>query len=487
MNDHTDQELWKRALQLHRGGSVQEARGIYARLLSADPENAEVQNALGAAACQLGEYEEAIRLLAPLVERDAQLGAAHNNLAEAYRQSGRHSDARQHYERAIGAEPERAEYYNNYGELLRILGEFEAAAQMYEKAISLNADYAAAYANLALCRKKGGPEEIARFAALLERPLSSAGKSQIHFALGGFHDAAGDYASAFDHFEIANQLKGAQFNGRAYAAYVQMLIDTFDADFFAAREGYGLAGEELPVFIVGMPRSGTSLVEQVLASHPSVHGAGELTLLGKTSQAIATRWDGYPRGVEKMSREDVRSVAENVVAQLRALAPSALRITDKMPMNFFHVGLIRLLFPQARIIHCVRHPLDIALSCYTTDFSSSLPFSYDLRNIGIYYLGCRRLMKHFSALPGAMILNVPYEELAGSLETGARRVIEFCGLSWNDKCLLFHESDRPVSTASSWQVRQPVYTSSIGRWRRYEAHMRPLREMLEYEMGERLE
>jgi hypothetical protein len=265
------------------------------------------------------------------------------------------------------------------------------------------------------------------------------------------------------------------FDPCAHQAGVDQLIRTFDAVYFRRVRGFGISSE-LPLFIVGMPRSGTTLVEQIVASHPQVFGAGELRDVERIALSLAAHLGndvGYPSCLAKAPAEAVRAMAERHLHRLTALAGGSVRIVDKMPTNYLHLGLIATLFPQARIIHCRRGPLDTCVSCYFSYFRG-LPFAWDLEELGRYHRSYDSLMAHWKAVLPLPVLDVSYEELVDNQEAISRRLMEFCGLDWDERCLAFHETPRPVHTASTMQVRQPIYKSSVGRWRRYEAHLQPL-------------
>jgi hypothetical protein len=253
------------------------------------------------------------------------------------------------------------------------------------------------------------------------------------------------------------------------------------AELLGARTSVG-DPSSVPVFIIGMPRSGTSLVEQILASHPKVFGAGERYEFGDLVQGIAGP-DGaeFPKVVAGMSDEQLRAMGTDYVRAMRSLAPQAERITDKMPSNFFHAGLIHLALPNARIIHTRRDPRDTAMSCFSILFAMGHPHTYDLAELGRYIRAYEELMEHWRrVLPKGVMLEVQYEDLVGNLEAEAKRIVAYCGLEWDDACLSFYKTKRPVRTASVIQVRQPIYNSSVGRWRPYEKELQPfLRALLE--------
>jgi hypothetical protein len=248
----------------------------------------------------------------------------------------------------------------------------------------------------------------------------------------------------------------------------------FTADLLQQRGGAG-EPSAVPVFILGMPRSGTTLVEQVLASHCQVFGAGERAEL---SAAVAA-WAGFPEAVADADDAVLRALGARHVAALRRLAPGALRITDKTPAHFLYIGLLRLVLPNARIIHVRRDPRDTCLSCFATPFTSGQPFAFDLAELGRYYRAYDALMAHWRALlPASAMLEVRYEDVVADLEGEARRIVGYCGLGWDESCLQFHRTRRVVRTASAAQVREPLYRGSIGRWRAYGEALRPLLDAL---------
>jgi hypothetical protein len=241
------------------------------------------------------------------------------------------------------------------------------------------------------------------------------------------------------------------------------------------------------VFIVGMPRSGTSLVEQILAAHPAVFGAGELTAIGRISLLRNRAGLSYGGWLERLDGAALEGLAARYLRELRALAPGAERVTDKMPFNFLHLGLVELLFPRARVVHCVRNPLDTCLSCYCNGFADAYPFTRDLGALGAYYRGYAQLMQHWHATLRLPLHALSYEKLIAAPERVIRELVAFCGLPWDDACLRFHASARKVSTPSYHQVRKPLYASSVGRYKAYAEHLAPLREALGADLVARAE
>jgi hypothetical protein len=302
----------------------------------------------------------------------------------------------------------------------------------------------------------------------------------LHFALGRTAGKAGADAAAFGHFAAGNRLKRAtlDYDGAATGDNFARAAAAFDAAFFARHQGAGDASA-LPIVIVGMPRSGTTLVEQILASHPEVHGAGELPELGALATALAARTGGrYPECASAADAAAWGELGADYAAALAALAPDKARVCDKLPGNFSRLGLLRAMAPNAAIIHCRRDPLDTCYSCYSQLFAEGQPFAYEQTELGLYYREYEALMAHWHAVLPGRILEVRYEDVVGDLEGQARRLLEHCGLEWDPRCLEFHTTRRTVRTASLVQVRQPIYSSSIGRWRRHEKELAPLIEAL---------
>jgi hypothetical protein len=309
--------------------------------------------------------------------------------------------------------------------------------------------------------------------------LSAADRVHLHFALAKAYEDLGRFDDAFAQLLAGNGLKRRliAYDEAATLAQLDGVRDVFTPELIAARAGGG-EPSRLPVFIVGMPRSGTTLVEQILASHPGVFGAGELRLFDQASGAVRDRLPGTPAFsdlVRRMEHEDFRALGRFYLAALERHAPDAARITDKMPSNFIFVGLIHLALPDAVIIHTERDPVDTCVSCFSKQFTEAQAHTYDLAELGRYYGRYRAVMAHWDrVLPPGRILDVRYEDVVDDVESAARRIVAHCGLAWDARCLDFHRTERSVQTASAAQVRKPIYRDSIARWRRYERFLGPL-------------
>lgn len=319
----------------------------------------------------------------------------------------------------------------------------------------------------------GDPEIAAMEAALaVVPPPGINARMDLHFALGKAYLDTGDSALAFSHLERGNGIRRSTltYDSAATTAWMRRIGDSFTPEVMQRWGGAG-AVSDLPVFIVGMPRSGTTLVEQILASHASVHGAGELTYL----RQAADKAGPFPDLLAHVDGATLTAIGEDYLSRIRVLAPNALRVVDKMPANFLHAALIPLILPGARIIHCRRDPVDTCLSCYSKHFAGEQAFSYQLEELGQFHRAYQDLMAQLRlVLPPERFIEVDYESVVDDLEGQARRLIDFVGLPWDDACLSFYETRRVVRTASVAQVRQPIYTTSRGRWRKHADHLGPL-------------
>ena len=458
-------------------GQEETAINHYKKALTIMPEYAEAHSNLGNALRSLGRQTEAIKHYEQAISLKPDFAMAQYNLGIALDELGRPEDAISCYERAVAIKADYAEAYNNLGNALDELGRQEEAISQYKQAIAIKPDYAEAHRNLST--KKPEQEQLPVIEKLLERPsLSETDAIHCHFALGNIYNDIKSFNKAFEHYEKANTLKRKTivYDSREYSAYVDRLIEAYSTDYFQKFSASG-SDSELPVFIVGMPRSGTTLVEQIVSSHPQVHGAGELASIGRIEKAIAQQLKAsnpYPECMSESDESITLKYSKQYLEELRNYAHDAERITDKMPANFTKIGLIKTLFPKARIIHCQRNALDTCTSNYLNYFAIGNLYSFDLHELGQYYLDYERLMAHWSKYFPVDILTVQYEELIGDQEKISRQLIEHICLEWDDRCMDYHLNKRAVNTFSSMQVRQPIYSDSINRWKHYEEGLAPL-------------
>ena len=313
--------------------------------------------------------------------------------------------------------------------------------------------------------------------------LSKTDRLQLDFALGKAYADLKDHARSFARLRSGNAAKRAtvSYDESAALAFFDRIKAVFTPALIRAQSGGG-DPSAMSIFVIGMPRSGTTLVEQILASHPTVHGAGELKTLNDIVHNVhdpAGNPAPFPEFVPALDGDSLRQIGLHYIATVRQLSHHGERITDKMPSNYYFAGLIHLALPNAKIVHCVRDPVDTCVSCFSKLFSGEQVHTYDLGELGRYYRRYERLMAHWRrVLPAGRLLDVRYEDVVADLEGQARRLLAHCGLEWDDRCLSFHQTDRPVRTASATQVRRPIYNSAVGRWRVYEKELGPLLKAL---------
>jgi tetratricopeptide (TPR) repeat protein len=459
----------------------------YRLILAINPRHAEAYYHLALTYIEMDREEEAIPLLRKSLALRPGMQEARLSLAGLLEEEGDIEEAVELFKEVLDKIPGHQGALNNLGNLLKTLGRMEEAKDYYNRAIEKNPAAASAYYNLSRAKKGvGDEEEIRVMEEMLDKPETGRDqKVSLHFALGKHYDDIGQFETAFHHFEQGNILdeRGEPFNAAVHSAVVDRLINVFRPSFLQQRAGVG-SESELPIFILGMPRSGTTLVEQILATHPDVYGAGELKYVGDLVASLCKAVGGnYPDSMYNLDAVSAVGLAEQYLRKIKLLAGKQKyrRITDKMPGNFMHIGLIASLFPKARIVHCVREPLDVCLSCYSQYFTAVMPFAKSLTSLGQYWRDYARIMEHWHAAMPGRIFEVRYSDMIGDQEGTSRKLLEHCGLTWDDACLEFHKTERQVKTASTWQVRQPIYTSSLDRWRNYEKFLDPLIDA----MGER--
>lgn len=474
--------LCNQAFAHHRDGRFAEAIALYRRILSLRPDLPDIYNNFGHALAALGKPDAAVLAFECAVALKPANPEALCNWGLALAELGRFDDADAKYRQALAVEPAFAGAYNNIGLLLKARGRLPEAAAAFEEAIRLAPRDPSYYDNLAAVKPFVADD---RYLAALEAlandaaKLSSADQIHLHFALAKAYEQIGRPQEAFRHLLSGNALKRRRvvYNEAATLAQMDRLCELISRDFIRARQDWGEASP-LPIFIVGMTRSGTTLIEQILASHPQVFGSGELDVLDKVTGSLRGALPGrppFPDMMLHMSAEHFRAVGARYVDKIRERAPRAARITDKMTVNFLFAGLIHLALPNATIIHAVRDPVDTCVSCFATHFTNGHEHTYDLAELGRYYRRYRTLMAHWHAvLPPGRILEVRYEELVADVEGAARRIISHCGLAWDNRCLDFYRTERPVRTASAAQVRKPIYDDSVGRRHKYAAFLAPL-------------
>lgn len=469
-------------LALKDKGRLDDAVGRYESAIQAQPAYPEAHFNLGNIQQLQGKTQEAKISYQRALTYQANFPMALINLGKILLSEGNSADALQYFQRALQIQPGSTDALTAIADVHEKLGDFENAYAQLQAVMDQGVQPAnAAVTYATVCRRLGRhAEAIARLEPLTAQAgLPSTLRQELHFKLGDLYDDQAQYDEAFRHYQQANRLSPFPFDEQAAYLQFQSLNDTFNADTLPAMARARNASER-PLFIVGMPRSGTSLVEQILASHPDVYGGGELDQMGDLLNSFPKRFgQPYPYAMSRLGADDLDSLAEVYLDRLATLSPEAKRVTDKMPHNFLHLGLIARLFPRARVIHCQREPMDTCLSIYFHNFNANHPYASDLTRLGGYYRRYQGLMQHWKQSLDIPILDVQYETLVTDQEAESRRLIAFCGLEWDDCCLRYHESKRRVNTPSYDQVRQPMYRSSIGRWQAYARNLDPLKRALE--------
>lgn len=467
----------------HQYGQLAAAAQSYARAVEAAPEDVVPMMDLGLTYLDLGNTHKALKCFEDILSRDPDNAEAHYNQALALERSGLLDEALAAYQR-VPVGNHGLDLIGARACILEKLGEFEAAHELLEPVMESGASELRSLDTYArLCRHFGECDRaIERIEARL-RPGEADENEQrhLHFRVGELYDRQQRYDDAFRHFEAGNRMKGYRYKAADDERYVDRLIEVLSPEVYARVPSATPAPDVTPIFIVGMPRSGTTLVEQILASHPAVHAGDELpfiTRIASTTRTFAGQPIGYPDYLPRLTLADCEDMARIYLDELRALAPRAAYVTDKMPHNFQFLGLMHHLFPHAPIIHCLRDPLDVCLSCYFQDFASYHNYAYDLVHLGQHYRQYQRTMTHFRDTLNVPMFESQYETLVDEPEERSRALLEHCGLPWDDRCLRSHESGRKSKTASYDQIRQPIYKRSSQRWRNYESHLLPLIEAL---------
>jgi tetratricopeptide (TPR) repeat protein len=446
-----------------------------ARLL---PRDAEAQLNLGSALTDLGQLDKAAESYRRALAIRPDYAEAHRCLGSVLQYQGRIRQAEAHWQRALEIKPNYVEAMVCMAELLNGEGKFVAAEDLYRRAISVEPENPEAWSGIARCRKMTSADAawLAAVEKIVEKNLPAKSESILRFAIGKYFDDVNDFDRAFLNYQRGNELSkhySIRYDRQQMAQTVDLMIHVFNRD-WVNRARTNANQSARPVFVVGMPRSGTSLAEQILASHPAVFGAGEL--LFWQAFLSANRLDAL---TGQLSNQALRKLAYDYLALLAANSPDALRVVNKMPSDFMALGIIRATFPNARIVHMRRNPIDTCLSIYFQNFQSAYSYANDLENIAHYYTQYCRLMEHWQpTVPQGDILDVVYEDLIDDQKGWSRKMIEFIGLPWDERCIDFHLTERSVQTASKWQVRQKINKTSVERWRNYEKYVGPLTALM---------
>jgi tetratricopeptide (TPR) repeat protein len=503
----------------HQEGRLDEAERMYRNVLRSNPRNVDALRLLANVVARTGRAGEAERLLQKAVSIAPDFAGAHTDLGNLLREQDRFEEAIAAHRRALELEPDNpkahfllagtlapaaltydaiAEFertlelnpqhpgaWLGLGHALKTVGRQEEAIRAYRECARLKPDNGEIYWSLANLKTYRLSDDDVRY--MQERvdsgKLRSNSEVNFLFALGKACEDRGDYEQAWKHYVAGNHKRRQEewYDPVHTQVLNEAIMDVFNAELLKEKAGAG-STDSAPIFIVGLPRSGSTLLEQILASHTRVEGTAELPYLGRVVSSLSrNRADGinYPAAVRELDPENLQALGNDYLRMARMhRVQGRPRFIDKMPNNFPHVGLLALILPNARVIDARRHPVDACVSCYRQLFARGQPFTYDLVDIGEYYLQYQKMMDHWHAVLPDRVLTVQYEELIADFEPQVRRLLEFCDLPWEHNCLQFYDTDRPVRTASSQQVRRPISSTAVGRWRNYEAHLGDLLEVL---------
>jgi Flp pilus assembly protein TadD len=511
---HTDLSVAVSAMQ---DGHANRAQAIFQKLLDLHSANPAVINEIGQVALRFGKldvaeilFKDATRLWptgsSPLFNLGQVYLAARqfdqarvvfdqahaldpentgilNNLAAVHWELGNLDETETVARRVLELNPAFADGYNNLGNLQVVRGQFDEARAQFLKAIELNPENGEYYRNLTANYYPDLESSIVEdMIRLFDAPeTSGTDRTQVAFALGAVFEHHKSFEKAFHYFECGNRTHRESY---AYSLdqneeLFRRLKSLFSGDFMKKHANVGNRSK-VPIFVLGMPRSGTSLVEQILASHPRVAGAGERPEFKETVlDGFNARGLNFPDDVVKFKRNDFKTLGGTYLNALRRLGFSEKHISDKMPQNFIYLGFISLMLPNARIIHINRAPMDTCVSMYTNFFTGDHLYAYDQEELGQYYRQYEDLMAHWRVVSPNPVFDLVYEDLVADPEHETRRLLDFCRLPFDEACLDFHKTKRPVHTASVSQVRKPMYKSAVERWRYYEAQLEPLQRILE--------
>ncbi|MDH5645000.1 MAG: sulfotransferase [Candidatus Heimdallarchaeota archaeon] len=491
-----------------------------------NPEHVEALNNLGFLLTSQGSYFEAIKYFQQALKIKPDHIEALINISDFYKERAQYKLARDYIKRALFIEPESKDLKRRLAYIYQISGDSQEAIKLHKENIDSDKNDLESIAALATCYERNGAYEESllllkphlhnNVAAIIATAFSKLAKhfnreeeaigylekavsesngrkqpSALYFQLGRLYDSKKDYDNAFQCYQKANQYQKTEFHAKGiktehFNDLAKKLRISFTSTFYDKAPRSNILTKR-PIFIVGMPRSGTTLTEQILSSHPEVTGADELpdiALITEKLPSILHAKHDYPECLTELTSSALDHSSKLYLERLDSISKTSPYLTDKMPHNFLHLGLINLMFPNAAIIYCTRNPMDNCLSIYFSEFNRMHGYSNELATVGKHYREHVALMKHWKELLGEKILELKYEEMVNDQENNTRRLLDFCGLKWDESCLQFHKSKRVANTISYDQVRQPIYKKSVERWKNYEKHMSPLAEALGIKIGD---
>jgi tetratricopeptide (TPR) repeat protein len=477
-------DFYNQGRELQQLGKLADAVQVYRKATKRQPNFVEAHNNLGNVLVDLGRFGEAIRAYRKAVDLKPSHPMLMNNLGNAFQLQGENSKAIKWLKRAIEKDPNYGDAYNNLGHAFSDLGDIDLAVYAFRQSIRLNPGNEIAYRDLTKNHKFSKYDDEIRSIEVFYLNSSTSSKQKMHlaFGLGKAYEDIGEYKKSIAMIIEANRLKrnSLNFNIEEETEAYGQIKSQFTTEFFAEHKASGYQ-DKTPIFVLGMPRSGTSLVEQILASHSEVFGAGELNDLPDMVKNIYSKDSNqqFPLCISDWNSKKFEKTGREYITRIRKHSDSAKYITDKLPHNFLYIGLIKLILPNAKIIHCVRNPMDTCLSIFKNFFSSGHHYAYELGELGHYYTLYLDLMTHWREIYPSSIYELSYETLVADQKTETKKLLEYCELPWDENCLSFHNTKRNVKTASNAQVRQPIYQNSIELWKRYELQLKPLKKALD--------
>ncbi|MBF0186929.1 MAG: sulfotransferase [Magnetococcales bacterium] len=468
--------------------SFRDAEHCFRQALGINPKLVEARSNLGNALLMLNQLEEARSVLERVVEDHPEFAPALANLGSVLVSQGEHAEGERLIRKALKIDSTLPDAWNNLAKASQERGDMKCAVLHYRKALKQMPGQPGILRNMVQCTRYNSlddPDFIAVRKALADERLLPRDRAELHFALGKMLDDCQAYNKAFLQMAEGNRLvrRSITFSLERTRTQFSRIRQVFDADFFAERRRFGIS-DSCPLFIISLPRAGSTLLESIVSSHPSVTAGGELKVMNRVLEQSDTSPSTpgvFPDYFAHLTGAEAKRLASSIHTDYTDLLEGrdTLHVTDKMPYNFFTVGAIHLLFPNAKILHIRRNPLDTALSIYFQLFNEGNDYAYDLFEIGCYTREYQRMMEHWNSVLPGRVIDVTYETLVNNQEEETRRILHELTLPWNDACLRFHQARRDVRTASSWQVRQPIYQRSRERWRNYTSFLKPLFDSLE--------
>ena len=486
MQNHISQIL-EQAIAAHKAGDLSNAEILYKQIIDLDPSNTCALHYLSVIFINIDRAEEAIPLLENAAINQASNPDLLYNLALAYQKIENIPEAIHYYKLVLALKPDFAMANNNIGVAYQHMGNLDVANMYLKKAFSIDPGCIEAYYNFAQSHHftKSDQALIEEIELILSNATNNErDQIKLNFVLGKIYDNLKDYDTAFKYYSMANELKFHGFNMKAFSKYIDNVIQEYTHDKIKELEIPEQTNDLEFVFVVGMPRSSTTLVNQILSSHSNIQSVGENGFIGDIVDDLSELIHSdktYPACLEDLRHETVANLTEKIRSLIQSMGLGTSIIVDKSPINFLHIGLILILFPNSKIVNCNRDPIDTCLSCFFQNFDKQHQYSYNLKSLAEFYNQYSRLMAHWRDLFSDRIFELRYESLVENQEETSKELIQYCELPWEDSCLSFYKSDTTVSTASKWQVRRPIYKTSIKKWKHYEPYIEELINNLKME------